>query len=482
MSKWADHSSVTDHTRLPENAVAVVGMACRLPHAANPHEFWELLRNGGDAITDKPATRQALEGGAPSDGSVDGGVPVRRGGFLDDVDAFDAGFFGIPPGEAAAMDPQQRLMLELHWEALEAAGIRPDDLRESSTGVFVGVASDDYATLMARSDGTAVSSHSATGSHRGMIANRVSYVLGFKGPSLTVDTAQSSSLVAVHLAVESLRREECAIALAGGVKLDLAPESLAVLDGLGALSPDGRCYTFDARANGFVRGEGGGVVVLKPLERAIEDGDQIHCVIRGTAMNNDGTGDGTGLTVPSRDGQITVLRRALDASSVRPSDIQYVELHGTGTRIGDPTEAAALGAVIGSERASSGPLRVGSVKTNIGHLEGAAGIAGLLKVALSISHRQLVPSLNFETPNPEIPLDEWNLQVQHSTEDWPRADTPLIAGVSSFGMGGTNCHVLMSDWTAVQPSDELESGSRVSVAGGLVPWVVSGRSAAGLRA
>ncbi|MFD9722168.1 polyketide synthase, partial [Streptomyces sp. NPDC059076] len=492
MSKWAERGSVTDQKRLPSHAVAVVGMACRLPEANNPQEFWELLRNGRDAIIDKPAARLVLEGATQEPGAANGsagdghgdGTPSHRGGFLKDVDAFDAAFFGIAPVEATAMDPQQRLMLELHWEALEGAAIGPDTLRGTSAGVFLGVASDDYTTLMARGAGPAASSHSATGGHRGMIANRVSYFLGLNGPSFTVDSAQSSSLVAVHLAVESLLREECSVALAGGVQLNLAHESFAALDSLGALSADGMCHTFDARANGFVRGEGGGVVVLKRLEQALEDGDRIHCLIRGTAVNNDGTGDGTGLTVPSRDGQVAVLRQALDASSIQPSEVQYVELHGTGTRIGDPTEASALGIAMGSERASTvGPLRVGSVKTNIGHLEAAAGIAGFLKTALSISHRQLVPSLNFENPNPNIPLGEWNLEVQRATEDWPRQADALIAGVSSFGMGGTNCHVILSDWAPAPQEASGEALEGVSgsglrgglgVCGGVVPWVVSG--------
>ncbi|WP_203683623.1 beta-ketoacyl synthase N-terminal-like domain-containing protein, partial [Actinoplanes siamensis] len=417
-------------TSTSTEAIAIVGTSCRLPHAENPAQLWRLLRDGRSAIAAPPASRPEL--------------PARPGGYLEDVSGFDASFFGIGPREASSMDPQQRLMLELAWEALEDARIVPSELAGSRTGVFVGVIADDYAALTQRRGADGITRHTLTGLNRGIVANRISYTLGLHGPSAAVDTGQSSSLVAVHLAAESLRRGESTMAIAGGVNLNLVPESTLGAERFGALSPDGLSFTFDARANGYVRGEGGGFVVLKPLRAAVADGDPIYCVLRGSAMNNDGTTDG--LTVPGAAGQQEVLRQAYGRAGISAARVQYVELHGTGTKLGDPIEASALGAVLGDGRADGGELRVGSVKTNVGHLEGAAGIVGLLKAALCIRHRELVPSLNFETPNPDIPFDELKLAVQRSREPWPQPDEPLYAGVSSFGMGGTNCHVVLSDW------------------------------------
>ncbi|MCX4760365.1 type I polyketide synthase [Streptomyces sp. NBC_01275] len=445
-------------TSASTEAIAIVGISCRLPHAENPAQLWQLLRDGRSAIGAPPAGRPELLS--------------RPGGYLEDVSGFDAGFFGISPREASSMDPQQRLMLELAWEALEDARILPSDLADSRTGVFVGVIADDYAALTRQHGVEGITRHTLTGLNRGVVANRISYTLGLHGPSAAVDTGQSSSLVAVHLAVESLRRGESAMAIAGGVNLNLVPDSTIGAERFGALSPDGLSFTFDARANGYVRGEGGAFVVLKPLHAAVADGDPVYCVLHGSAMNNDGTTEG--LTVPSPAGQQDVLRQAYERAKVSAEQVQYVELHGTGTKLGDPIEASALGAVLGDGRVDGAELRVGSVKTNVGHLEGAAGIVGLLKAALCIRNRELVPSLNFETPNPDIPFDELKLAVQRSLEAWPRPDEPLYAGVSSFGVGGTNCHVVLSDWrteSAAEESPGAESGS------GVVPWVVSGKSA-----
>ncbi|WP_410608408.1 SDR family NAD(P)-dependent oxidoreductase [Amycolatopsis sp. lyj-109] len=442
-------------TSTSTEAIAIVGISCRLPHAENPAQLWELVRDGRSAIGAPPAGRPEL--------------PARPGGYLEDVRSFDAGFFGIGPREASSMDPQQRLMLELAWEALEDARIVPADLAGSRTGVFVGVIADDYAALTHQHGVDGITRHTLTGLNRGVLANRISYTLGLHGPSAAVDTGQSSSLVAVHLAAESLRRGESAMAIAGGVNLNLVPDSTIGAERFGALSPDGLSFTFDARANGYVRGEGGAFVVLKPLAAAVADGDPIYCVLHGSAMNNDGTTEG--LTVPSPAGQREVLRQAYERAEVSAEQVQYVELHGTGTKLGDPIEASALGAVLGAGRADGAELRVGSVKTNVGHLEGAAGIVGLLKAALCIRHRELVPSLNFATPHPDIPFDEWKLAVQRRAEPWPRPDEPLYAGVSSFGMGGTNCHVVLSDGPAERAAEDAEP------APGVVPWVVSGRSA-----
>ncbi|MEU8270283.1 type I polyketide synthase [Sphaerisporangium sp. NPDC049002] len=459
-----------------DDRIAIVGVSCRLPKAPNPEAFWRLLRDGVDALTPVPEGRWDVDPGDDASPDLAG---FRRGGFLDGVDEFDPGFFGISPREAVAMDPQQRLTLELAWEALEDGGILPASLAGSRTAVFIGAMGDEYARLLDRQGTAAIAQHTLTGLNRGIIANRVSYTLGLRGPSLTVDAAQASSLVAVHLAVESLRSGESALALAGGVNLGILAEGTLAAARFGGLSPDGRSFTFDARANGFVRGEGGGVVVLKPLARALADQDRIYCVIRGNAVNNDGATDG--LTVPDADAQSDVVRRACARAGVSPARVQYVELHGTGTRLGDPIEAAALGSAVGACRPADSPLVVGSVKTNVGHLEAAAGIVGLLKVALSIKARTLPASLNFESPSPAIPLDELNLRVRTASGPWPCPDQPLIAGVSSFGMGGTNAHVIMEE---APPVAEPSSAGPVEDRGGpgVVPWVISGRSEAALAA
>ncbi|MGP4115064.1 SDR family NAD(P)-dependent oxidoreductase, partial [Streptomyces sp. 4N509B] len=465
----------------PDRRVAIVGLASRLPGAANPAAFWRLLTEGANAVTPVPADRWDADTYFDEDLSRRGTMNTRWGGFLDHVDRFDPTFFGISPREATAMDPQQRLMLELSWEGMEHAGIAPTSLADARTGVFFGAIWDDYATLLYRHGAQDITAHTVTGLHRSIIANRVSYALRLRGPSMTVDSGQSSSLVAVHLACENLRSGACDIALAGGVNLNLIPESTVGTAKFGALSPDGRCYTFDARANGYVRGEGAGLVVLKRLDRAIADGDTVYAVILGSAMNNDGGGEG--LTVPTSDGQEQVLRDAYEQAGVDPTRVQYVELHGTGTRRGDPVEAAALGAVLGADRDADTPLAVGSVKTNIGHLEGAAGVAGLLKVALSLHHRKLPASLNFETPHPAIPLDELRLRVQTELSDWPHDDQPLLAGVSSFGMGGTNCHVVLAEAPpeAAARGPRVLSGEPALPGTPLVPWPVSARGARALE-
>ncbi|TDT97698.1 8,8a-deoxyoleandolide synthase [Streptomyces sp. 846.5] len=453
-----------------QRPVAIVGLSCRLPGAPDPDAFWRLLRDGASAI--RPSTLDA-DAGSEVETARD-----RWGGYLDQVDGFDAGFFGISPREADGIDPQQRLALELAWEALEDARVVPADLGSRATGVFVGAAHDDYATLLHALGPDAVTHQSLTGTHRGFIANRVSYTLGLRGPSLTLDSAQSSSLVAVHLACQSLRSGDSDLAIAGGVNLILAPESSLYMERFGALSPDGRCFTFDERANGFVRGEGGALIVLKLLDRALADGDRVHAVIHGSAVNNDGGGDT--LTAPDASAQEDVIRRAHRRAGTAARDIQYVELHGTGTPVGDPVEASALGAALGRGRDADQPLLVGSAKTNVGHLEGAAGIVGLLKTALAIEHRQVPASLNHKTPNPRIPFDELRLRVQTSLGEWPRPDAALLAGVSAFGMGGTNCHVVLGEAPAVAEPFEVEPQPSF-VASAPLPWVVSGRTPGALR-
>ncbi|MFF1379623.1 SDR family NAD(P)-dependent oxidoreductase [Streptomyces sp. NPDC058308] len=449
-----------------DTAIAVIGVSCRVPSASTPAEFWRLLSEGTDAVSPWPSERGA-------------GSRSWRGGFLDEVAAFDAAFFGVTPEEAAAMDPQQRLALELVWEAMEDAGVRDDRLHGSRTGVFVGVSSDDYATLAARDTGPGRGElHDFTGRHRAIVANRVSWTLGLRGPSLAVDAAQASSLVAVHLACESLRSGDSDLAFAGGVSLILSPESMRATAGLGALSAKGRCAAFDESADGFVRGEGGGVVLLKPLARAIADGDPVYCVIQGSAVNNDGGGER--LTDPDVDGQRDVLRRAYADAGVGPEAVQYVELHGTGTPVGDPVEAAAVSDVIARGAADRAPLRVGSVKTNIGHLEAAAGIVGLVKTALSLRHRRIPASLHFTTPNPAIPLTELNLRVQTEPTAWPAPDAPLVAGVSSFGVGGTNCHVVLAEGPYTGHHPDLPAGRPTTTRP--LPWVLSARTGRALDA
>ncbi|MEU3748629.1 beta-ketoacyl synthase N-terminal-like domain-containing protein, partial [Streptomyces narbonensis] len=469
--------------------VAVVGISCRVPGARDPREFWELLTSGGQAVTDVPADRWNAADFYDPDRSAPGRANTRWGGFIEDVDRFDAAFFGISPREAAEMDPQQRLALELGWEALERAGIDPSSLTGSRTGVFAGAIWDDYATLKHRQGGAAITPHTVTGLHRGVIANRLSYTLGLRGPSMVVDSGQSSSLVAVHLACESLRRGESELALAGGVSLNLVPDSTIGASKFGGLSPDGRAYTFDARANGYVRGEGGGFVVLKRLSRALADGDQVLAVIRGSAVNNGGAAKG--MTTPDAQAQEAVLREAHEQAGTAPADVRYVELHGTGTPVGDPIEATALGAALGTGRPAGRPLLVGSVKTNIGHLEGAAGIAGLIKAVLALRGRALPASLNYETPNPAIPFEELNLRVNTEYLPWePEHDGQrMVVGVSSFGMGGTNAHVVLEEAPAAaegasgdEPSVGGDGGGGARGRGGVVPWVVSARTPAALDA
>ncbi|MFE1313048.1 acyltransferase domain-containing protein [Streptomyces sp. NPDC058755] len=423
--------------------IAVVGLACRLPSAPDAAAFWQLLESGGDAIRDVPSGRWNVD--APPDPRL---APVAaaisgRAGFLEHpVDGFDPLFFGISPREAREMDPNQRLFLEVAWEALEDAGLANEALEGSRTGVFAGAIWHDYADL-AEEGREPLSFYSGTGRALNMVANRLSYVLGLRGPSVLVDSACSASLLAVHLACQSLWAGESTTALAGGVNLMLSPTTTAALANMGGLSPDARCKAFDAAADGIARGEGCGVVVLKPLSRALADGDRIRCTIRGSAANNDGSSNG--LTAPSPLAQEEVLRAAYARARVSPADVHFVEAHGTGTSLGDPIEAAALGAVFSPGRPTDSPLRIGSVKTNMGHLEAAAGVTGLIKAILSLQHRALPANLHFHTPNPHIAFEGWGLRVPTALEPWPQ-DRPLLAGVNSFGWGGTNVHMVLEGW------------------------------------
>jgi acyl transferase domain-containing protein len=442
--------------------IAVVGMSCRFPGAASPRELWHLLREGVDAIRPFPAERWSWSGaGAPR--------PGVAGGFIDGLDQFDPAFFGISPREATTMDPQQRMFLEGAWLALEDAGVRPADLVNTATGVFVGVTTSDYGQLT-RTAGQDV--YVATGAALNAVSGRVSFVLGLQGPCMSMDTACSSSLVAVHTACQSLRAGDADLALAGGVNALISPEPFELFARWGMLAPDGRCKTFDASADGFSRGEGCGVLVLKRLSDAIADGDRVLAVIRGSAVNQDGRS--SGLSVPNGPAQEKALRRALQVAGIAAADVDYVEAHGTGTVLGDPIEVEAIGAVYGKDRPSGRPLRIGSIKTNIGHLESASGVAGLCKVILSLQHETIPAHLHFRQPNPRIAWDDFPIEVPATAVPWPRGERRRIAGVSSFGFTGTNAHILLEEAPAIRAE-----GVR-SAPAYLLP--VAARTGEGLRA
>lgn len=420
--------------------IAIIGIGCRFPGAKDPQAFWQLLCDGVDAITEIPGDRWQIEQLYHSDPDEPGRMNSRYGGFLEQVDQFDPHFFGISPREAVSIDPQQRLLLEVSWEALEDAGQVRENLAGSRTGVFVGISTNDYSRI--ESDyADQPQGYDLTGNALNIAAGRLSYLFNLRGPSLVVDTACSSSLVAVHLACQSLWNGDATMALAAGVNVILSPIGNMGLTKLKALSPDGRCKAFDARANGYVRSEGAGCVVLKPLSKALADRDLIYATIRGTAINHDGRSKG--LTVPYGPAQEAVIRDALAKAEVLPAQISYVEAHGTGTSLGDPIEAIALGSVLTSNRPPNQECRLGAVKSNIGHLEAAAGIASLIKVALALKHQQLPPSLHFETANPYIPFDKLPLKVQTKLTSWTQPEALAKAGVSSFGFAGTNAHLVL---------------------------------------
>ena len=452
--------------------IAIVGIGCRFPGAPGPAAYWALLRDGIDAITEVPASRWDARAIYHADPSVPGKTHSKWGGFLDRIDEFDPLFFGISPREAAHIDPQQRLLLEVAWEALEDAGIPPSTLAGSNAGVFIGITTDDYGKLVwARPRDLDASS--ATGTLNCIAANRISYVLDLRGPSMAIDTACSASLVAIHEACQSVWSGETTLAIAGGVNVILTPENTISQTKLGALAADGRCKAFDARAEGFVRGEGVGIIVLKRLSRALADGDRIHALVRGTAVTQDGRSNG--LTAPNPEAQKAVLREAYRHAGVSAGEVQVVEAHGTGTALGDPIEARALGEVLAEGRPPGERCVIGSVKTNIGHLESAAGVAGLIKMTLALSHGEIPRSLHYTAPNPEIPFEAIPLRVATEHEPWPERARERLAGVSSFGMGGTNAHVVLSSAPPVGPGE-------AGVKAGPMLLPLSARSAEALRA
>ena len=457
--------------------IAIVGMACRFPGGADdPEAFWQLLRDGVNAVREIPAERWDVDEFYDSDPQAPGKMNTRWGGFIDGIEYFDNHFFGISDREASRVDPQQRILLELSWEALEDAGLPPSSLRGSKTGVFIGIGHSEYGILQS-TDLSLTDAFVGTGTAPCIAANRISFSFDFSAPSVAVDTACSSALVAVHLACQSLRSGESELALAGGVNMILSPLATVNLTKAGFSAADGRIHAFDASATGYVRGEGAGVVVLKPLALAIRDRDPIYAVIRGSAVNQNGFSNG--LTAPSRQAQERVLRQACAAAKLAPSDIQYVETQGTGTRMGDAIEASALGAVVGQAQPDGKLLAIGSVKTNIGHLEAASGIASLMKVALAMRHQQFPATLNFEKPNPEIPFEQLRIKVQQGLEPWPAPATLRCAGVSAFGFGGSNAHVVLQD----APAPVVATvGDDATTTQGLTLLTLSARTDKALRA
>jgi len=423
--------------------IAIVGMGCRFPGGvATPDEFWDMLASGTDATREIPPTRWDVDAFYDPLPDAVGKMYTRRGGFLETIDQFDPMFFDITPREALTMDPQQRLLLEVAWEALENAGIAPDSLAKSKTGVFVGITSYDYAMhIQDQLQLEEFDTYIGTGNALNTIAGRLSYVLGLQGASVALDTACSSSLVTLHLACLHLRLGLCDMALAAGVNLIISPATMVTLSRAKMLAVDGRCKTFDANADGYGRGEGCGVVVLKRLSDAIANGDTIWAVVRGSAVNHDGAS--SGLTVPNGQAQQALYREALSNAKVTPDQVSYIEAHGTGTKLGDPIELRSVDAVFGASHSDQNPLYISSVKTNMGHLEAAAGIAGVIKVALSLHHKQLAPHINLYEPNPNVNWEKLRVRIPMERTDWNPYTGSRIAGVSSFGISGTNAHVIL---------------------------------------
>ena len=461
-----------------QDPIAIVGIGCRFPGEANsPDAYWKLLREGVDAIVEVPPDRWDIHKFYDADAAKPGKTNSRWGGFVKDIDRFDAQFFGISPREAARIDPQQRLILEVAWEAIEDGGVVTDRVAGGEVGVFVGISTFDYGLIqMGFRDAAAADSHTNTGIALSIAANRISYCFNFTGPCAAIDTACSSALVAIHMACQSLWNEHCQLALAGGVNAIISPGPFVGFTRMSMLSPDGRCKAFDASANGFVRSEGAGIVVLKPLTLAQADGDRIYALIRGTAVNQDGRS--SGLTVPSQHSQEALVREACRRAGIDPARIRYVEAHGTGTLVGDPIEARALGSVLGAGRPPGDHCWIGSVKTNIGHLEAASGIAGFIKTALVLEHREIPPNLHFQEPNPDIDFEGLRLRVPTAREPLPRGDGPVLAGVNSFGFGGSNAHVVLEE-PPVRDSQDLAPLGQ-SQRAWLIP--LSARSPEALRA
>src|SRR5829696_7554550 len=448
-------------------SIAIIGASCRFPGAPGLEPYWELLTSGTDAITEVDERRWSTRFYYHPSRAEPGKSYTWSAGLIGDVDLFEPAFFGISPREAAQMDPQQRILLELVWHAAEDAGIPSAKLAGTATGVYIGAASSDYRDLRL-GDPASGDSYFMTGGTLSILANRISHVFDLRGPSLTVDTACSSSLVALHHACEAIRDGRIGSAIVGGINLLLSPYPFLGFCRASMLSRRGRCFAFDERADGYVRGEGGGAVILKPLDAALADGDRIRAVILGTGVNSDGRT--IGLSLPSEAAQTALIRSVCERAGVSADDLAFFEMHGTGTPAGDPIEAAAVGRALGRERRE--PLPIGSVKTNIGHLEPASGMAGLIKAALALEHGVVPRTLHCEAPNPEIPFAELNLRLAHSEE--PIA-SGRCAGINSFGFGGTNGHALLAA-PPPRPAAEVAAAEER-----LPPLVISARTEASLR-
>ncbi|HEX3375868.1 MAG TPA: beta-ketoacyl synthase N-terminal-like domain-containing protein, partial [Candidatus Acidoferrales bacterium] len=437
-------SKLEEKERERTEPIAIIGIGCRMPGSGSGSQaFWKFLEESRDAVTETPVERWDVSEYYDPNPDAPGRMSTKLGSYLSDVDLFDAPFFSIARREAISMDPQQRVLLEVCWEALENAGHSPRKLSGTATGVFVGICSTDYHGLLLARGEEAIDAYVASGVAPSIAAGRISYTLGLQGPSMAVDTACSASLVAVHLACQSLRTRESRMALAGGVNIMLSPETTIALSKAHMMAPDGRCKAFDSRADGFVRGEGCGIVVLKRLSDALADSDNILAVIRASAVNQDGRS--SGITAPNGAAQESLIRQALANGGVKPEEISFVEAHGTGTSLGDPIEAHALAAVLGPGRSAENPLVVGSVKTNVGHLESAAGVTGLIKLALSLQHEKIPANLHFQKMNPHI---DWNgvpVEIPVAARPWARGEKKRLAALSSFGFSGTNAHVIVEE-------------------------------------
>jgi phthiocerol/phenolphthiocerol synthesis type-I polyketide synthase C len=456
----SDSNAPTETGSAKRIPIAIIGVSGRYPKARDLDELWSNLKNGVDGVGEAKGDRWDL-GYHGTDGTSSHRIYTRAGGFLDSIDGFDAEFFGMSPREARQVDPQHRLLLELSWEAMESAGIVPASLAGTKTGVFVGISNNDYAGLL----GQPVDAYTNIGSALSIAANRISYVFDLQGPSMSIDTACSSSMVAMHQACTAIASGECATALVGGVNILASMKPFIGFAQASMLSPDGRCKSFDAEGNGYVRAEGGGIVILKPLDAAERDGDTILGVILGTGVNSDGKT--MGMALPSGEAQERLLRQVYGACGLSADDIFYVEAHGTGTSVGDPIECGAIGRVLGAPRADGTQCFIGSIKSNIGHLEPAAGIAGLTKLLLSLKHGEIPANLHFNTPNPKIDFEGWKLAVAAEPVALPRGDKPLVFGINSFGFGGTNAHLVLQEY---RPATAATAAAAQPVAAAKEPW------------
>ncbi|WP_143659639.1 type I polyketide synthase, partial [Streptomyces sp. MP131-18] len=467
--------------------IAIVGLGCRYAgDIRGPEQFWDLVTAGTDAISDFPTDRgwEAFEEEFGDEAVRSGQAYVRQGGFIYDVADFDAAFFGISPREAMAMDPQQRLLLETVWEAIERAGLAPSSLHGSATGVFIGANHSGYSSVLPNDD-QSLDGYRLTGGLSSVTSGRISYTLGLTGPAVSVDTACSSSLVALHQAVQALRGGECSMALAGGVAIMALPGAFMDFSEQGGMASSGRCKAFSDEADGIGWGEGAGVVVLERLSDARRNGHQVLAVIRGSAVNQDGASNG--LSAPNGPSQRRVIRAALANAQLSAADVDVVEAHGTGTALGDPIEAGALLATYGRERAEDRPLWLGSVKSNIGHTQQAAGVAGVIKMVLALQHSVLPKTLYAEEPSTHVDWSAGNVQLLQEEREWPAGDQPRRAGVSAFGVSGTNAHLILEEAPGApeqpEPAPEADEEPGLPVLADAVsvrPWVVSGRSAVAL--